>query len=236
MKSTPDIELFLGTARLSPYLTCTDGDTQRAADLYHWNTEFAGALHAQLCHVEILVRNAMDRALADWNASKGYPREWSLPRSTAPTLYKVTGTALSTARDRAGKNAKARAKEHERHGVDPTHDDVIAQLTFGNWSTLLGYTAPVSKPAVAELWRDALQHAFPHARSDETGRRFIGTRMERLRNLRNRVSHHENLLGVNPEHRLQDMMAVLAAIGPDHPTWAMARSRVRAVKKSDPRL
>ncbi|MGW8812988.1 Abi family protein [Gordonia terrae] len=235
MNGTPDLERFLGAARLAPYLTYAEGDTQRAADLYHWNTEFAGALHSQLCHAEVLVRNAMDRVLADWNEGNGYPREWSLHRSAAPTLYTLTGRALAKARERATGNATKRAKDHERHGVEPTHDDVIAQLTFGNWSTLLGYTAPVPKRDVAVLWRDALCDAFPHARGDESGRRFVGTRMERLRNLRNRVSHHENLLSVNPEHRLQDMMAVLAAIGPEYPAWAMARSRVRAVKKSDPR-
>ncbi len=238
MTSMPDIEILLGKARVAPYLAWTSGDVHKAAELYHWNTEFAGALHSQLCHVEVLVRNAMDRALCDWNAAQGYPREWSLEHAAAPTLYSVIGgkRGLNKARVQAGANAKKRAKDHQRHGVDPTHDDVIAQLTFGNWSTLLGFTAQVPKPAVIELWQDALCNAFPWARRNESGRHFVGTRMERLRNLRNRVSHHENLLSVNPESRLEDMLAILAAVGPDYPTWAMARSRVRAVKKTDPRL
>lgn len=65
---------------------------------------------------------------------------------------------------------------------------------------------------------------------------FVGQRMERLRNLRNRVSHHENLINVDVDHRLRDMNTLLSSVRSNYPAWAMSRSRVRAVAKLDPRL
>jgi len=237
MNTIADVEHLLGRARLAPYLAATGGDVAAAEDLYHWNTMLAGAIHAQLCHVEVLVRNAMDRALSDWCQTEGHPREWTQAQSTPELLYKASGKAILLARGRAAGSAHARDKNHHRHGEAPTHDDVIAQLTFGNWSFLLGATARgLEKRRAQELWTRALSPAFPDAYQDDRGRMFVGQRMERLRNLRNRVSHHENLINVDVDHRLRDMNTLLSSVRSDYPAWAMSRSRVRAVAKLDPRL
>ncbi|WP_062391583.1 hypothetical protein [Gordonia phthalatica] len=116
-----------------------------------------------------------------------------------------------------------------------THDDVISQLTFGNWSTLLGFTATPDPSSVEQIWAEALHRAFPKAHGGTSGRRFVGTRLDRLRRVRNRVSHHENLLEVDASNRLKDLLAVLSTIDSEAPSWAMANSRVRAVVAQDPR-
>lgn len=237
MDTIADVEHLLGRARLAPYLTAAGGDVAAAEDLYHWNTMLAGALHAQLCHVEVLVRNVMDRALSDWCQAEGHPRERTQARATPELLYSASGKAIGLARTRADSSARARDKSHHRHGAAPTHDDVIAQLMFGNWSSMLGGTARgPEKRRAQELWSRALRNAFPNAYPDDRGRVFVGQRMARLRNLRNRVSHHENLIGVDVDHRLRDMNTLLSAVRSDYPAWAMSRSRVRTVAKLDPRL
>ena len=79
------------------------------------------------------------------------------------------------------------------------------------------------------------RRAFPFADQDEHGRRSLGAQLERIRSLRNRVAHHDNLLGVEVSHRLNDMLSILRKIDPTFPEIAMARSGVRAVVRQDPR-
>ncbi|WP_336794216.1 Abi family protein [Gordonia malaquae] len=230
------IETFLGPARFTLYLDAMNGHTEHAEDLYQWNTEFGGALHSQLCHVEIMVRNAIDRALSDWNQNQGYPREWTRPQSAAPLLFAMSGDKIDEARKQAAKSAGTREHGHARKGAAVTHDDVVSQMTFGNWCALLGTTGGRARLSKAQdLWSQGLHQAFPHAHPTDNGRHYVATRMERLRKLRNRVSHHENLLAVNAENRIADMLGVLRTLGPEHPSWAMRRSRIRSIAKNDPR-
>ncbi|MFJ1511849.1 hypothetical protein [Cellulosimicrobium funkei] len=129
------MESFLGQARLATYLTAADDDIARAADLYLWVTELAGALHAQLSFVEVAVRNAIDPQLAAWNTAQGYPQDWTSNGGAAPTLYAVLGKPVADARYWAGKEAAERHPKHPRHGAGVTHDDIVAQLMFGAGSS-----------------------------------------------------------------------------------------------------
>ena len=71
--------------------------------------------------------------------------------------------------------------------------------------------------------------------SSRKGREYVGKRLERLRQLRNRVSHHENLLRVNLNDRMKDVATALNAIDPNCASWAFHGSRVRSVARADPR-
>ena len=51
--------------------------------------------------------------------------------------------------------------------------------------------------------------------------RSWGDQLDRVRKLRNRVAHHENLLSVDIRRRLRDMLGVLALIDPNLPDLAM---------------
>lgn len=125
---------------------------------------------------------------------------------------------------------------HPRYGQPVSHDDIVAQLTFGSWSSLLGEGLSWQRACETDtLWYDALHNAFPYARINASGRRYIGKRLERMRQLRNRIPHQENLLRINVNDRLRDMLTVLSSIDPNYPTWAMADSRVRQVAREDPR-
>ena len=58
--------------------------------------------------------------------------------------------------------------------------------------------------------------------------------MKRIRKLRNRAAHAENLLRVEPEKRLTDMLSVLSAISKEFSTWSMQASPYRAIVKKRP--
>ena len=232
------IESFLGSARLAPYLHESSGDIDRAVDLYRWNCNLAGAWHTQFSYFEVMVRNAMDRALADWNQTLELPASWSLRHHANDDLYRLIRSPLKYARRRAESEAQSRSRHqnHPRYGQPVSHDDIVTQLTFGSWSSLLGEGLSWQRACETDtLWYDALHNAFPYARINASGRRYIGKRLERMRQLRNRISHQENLLRINVNDRLRDMLTVLSSIGPNYPTWAMADSRVRQVAREDPR-
>jgi hypothetical protein len=227
---------FLGRARLATYLEAAEGDVGRATDPLLWSTALSGALHAQLAHVEIAVRNAIDAQLAQWNADHGYAREWTRPGAAAPLLYEVLRRQLAEARARASKEAAERHPGHPRHRAGVTHDDVVAQLMFGAWVRLV---RPISAGGPSDrqrrLWTEVVGRAFRGADPADAGREVVGNQLETLRRLRNRVAHHDNLLGVDVRHRLDGMLALLSTIDPGLPAFAARRSPLRRLVREDPR-
>lgn len=231
------IEILAGPARLAPYMVVVDGDVIKVTELYVWAGHLAGALHSTISFVEVAVRNSLDAQLVKWNAAQPgqYGQEWALRDCTAPLLYGLMGSKrLKFARESAEKESRRRPKGHPRRGAFVTNDDVVAQLMFGAWVNLV---VPISGSSRRQqrLWGEGLNAAFPGADSSDVGRVKVGRQLERIRKLRNRVAHHDNLLGVEVGHRLNDMLAVLREMDERFPDLAMARSQVRAVLREDPR-
>jgi hypothetical protein len=231
-----ELETFLGPARLSTYLSAAGGDADRATDLYLWATEVSGALHAQLSFVELAVRNSIDRRLVEWNDAQGHGPEWTGDGRAAPLLYQLLRKPLRDARTWADKEAALRHPRHPRHGVGVTHDDVVAQLMFGAWVKLI---RPISKTESSapqkQLWTEVLRRAFPDSDQSDAGRRAIGTQLETMRQLRNRVAHHDNLLEVDIRHRQNGALSLLSKVDPALPALAVARSPLRRLVREDPR-
>lgn len=229
--------VLLSPARMVPYLTTSNGDLNRAADLYLWATELAGALHAQISFVELAVRNALDPQLQAWNSSQNGQTEWTAAGAAEPDLYHLLKDDIKQARSRANRDAAIRGHHHPRHGAAVTHDDMVAQLMFGSWVKVL---RPISKTESSarqqRLWSGALHQAFPGVSANDSDRTTLGDQLDTLRYLRNRVAHHDNLLTVNVKHRLSSMLSILSKIDGDYPALAMARSTIRRLAKEDPRL
>ena len=58
MNSPADkLEHFISQPRFASYVDACDGDRGRAAELYHWTGEVAGALLVDFRHLEVIVRN-----------------------------------------------------------------------------------------------------------------------------------------------------------------------------------
>ena len=195
MSEQPPVYALLSAARLQPYLVAAGHDNARALDLYLWANEVAGAMHAQLAYVELAVRNALDPVLADWNSAQpgGYGRDWTAQDGAAAPLYDVLKLPLNRARNWANDEVSRRQATHPRQGVTPTHDDVLVQLTFGAWTSLIrGQVGGV--PPQQQLWEEATHQAFPQLSNTEASRYHVGTTLYGLQLLRNRIAHHDNLL------------------------------------------
>lgn len=231
------LERMLSSARLKPYMDAAKQDVDRAEQLYRFNSRLAGALHVQLSHFEVILRNTIDSALQTWISSD----DWTSDQIPANYVHTLIAGQLDRARSFATQASNERRPGHPRAG-QVTHDDVVTQLSFGAWSTLLGESAACAasstkKLAAEAVWVHALSAAFPYQRSNDmqADRERLGKRVQRITDLRNRVSHQENLLEVKVPRRLNDMIAVLASINPAYPGWFMSGSKLRAIAKSDPR-
>ena len=137
---------LLTAERLGSYLRWSGGDTGAAFALYEWNmTAWAAVMHTTGM-VEVVVRNAMDRALEDLAKR----RSWSSWFDRAPL-------------DQRGRADIRKARERAtRFGSRPeVHGKVVAELTLGFWRYL------AATRYLTTLWTPALYSAFPAGPSDK---------------------------------------------------------------------
>lgn len=232
---------------MDPYRACTNSEREALA-LYRWNMTLSGALHESLGLVEVVLRNAIDRRLQLWNSSQpaaqgvsSYGTNWV--ETPARPLWAILnppgrgGTRHSsyrTALNRANKDKDLRDPTHPRHGIEVTHDDVVAHLTFGTWNSLLprqrdlrGQLQPASQKV---LWDNALNLAFPHHPDALVIRYWV----DRLHRLRNRVAHLEPLIATDVASYHRTAARLLRAIDPAVGDWYAGSSRVLPVLRQRP--
>ncbi|MEU8192862.1 hypothetical protein AB0C10_03655 [Microbispora amethystogenes] len=152
--------------RLAPYLRSCGADAARAERLYYWNLEVAAAFYGPLHFLEICLRNAFHHALT---TRFGRPDWWE-----AAPLTPHGGRQVRKAADQAVANLG------RRRPVTP--DDVVTELTFGFWVSL------ISRRYDRHLWVPALHTAF---RDCPETRRDLHDGLVSLVLFRNRVMHHE---------------------------------------------
>ena len=139
-----------------------------ALRLYILNGKVSAAVMIDLHFVEIALRNKFDRELCAKFGQRWYQDPAFLALVDVPT-----GNILNKAQRDAGK--------HLPKGIVPFHGKVVAELTFGFWLRL------TDSRLEHTLWVPALHKAFPRPPK----RSAFNQQLEKLRQLRNRVAHHE---------------------------------------------
>lgn len=147
--------------------------------LYEWNTLMSGALHEDIGRVEVVLRNALDRALTAHGHNSGWPTSWYQRHALFPGKHcQRTQTDIHTARDRATR----------RNTVPEEQGKVIGELTLGSWRFLC------TGPYLTSLWVPVLVAAFPNHPDAGDPRRVradVDDRIQRVHFVRDRVAHHE---------------------------------------------
>jgi hypothetical protein len=197
------LELALSPERLQPYMTRAGGNRHRAILLYERNTALSEALYGVTQAAEIAVRNAIHRVLSVphglmWFEAVGLE---------GPQLDKVL-------------NAKY---ELDRNGRALTPGAVVAELNLGFWTSL------VSTRYEKQLWVPHLHKAFPHALRTSSGkpgaapspisRAEIFDQLESVRNLRNRIAHHEPILKLDLPRIYSGTLEALKWVCPVTAEW-----------------
>jgi hypothetical protein len=190
--------------RLKRYIRAARGDAQAGMRLYWWNIEASAALYGPLHCLEVALRNSLHHRLG---LAYGRPDWWD----SAP--LNLRGQRLVT---------EASAKCRRRGNRAGTADDVVAELSFGFWVSLLSKASGYDR----HFWVPALHKAFPHYSGRRDG---LYDSLSSLVLLRNRIMHHE------PVHH-RDLAAdhakiyrMLGYLSPDLAKEAQAMDRFPAV-------
>lgn len=187
---------------------------------YAWNMALGAALYSPLQILEVALRNSLHDALTlHYNNPRWYENKYAFRiRSDQDTTWVKIRSAVSAVQlvtPLAAPDAPGR---------------VIAELDFGFWTTLLTrrYASPASvRQKWSPIWPALLPLAFPYfpnATGTKRDRETIAKRFGSIRQLRNRVSHHEPIwkghTDPNTQKRtplIEHYDGILEALGWIHP-------------------
>lgn len=187
-----DIEtLFLkmSKARSDRYLNAAKSHS-KALKLYQLNGQIGAMFWVPLQHFEIVLRNTIDRILC-----LGFSGEWIGNIAFHRLLKKHR-------RDDLEKSIK---KYTNNQTKEINRNKVVADLSFSFWEDML---LPKFIPII---WQQHLDQAVPHRKEQDVGV-FISSlhqQTKRVRNLRNRIAHHEPIF---PRKLNLDWAAVMEPI------------------------
>lgn len=199
------IERAIPTARFQTYRQAT-GDVVEAARLYLWNIQAASAVTELTGLAEVLLRETIDTCLRGWNASVGGSEEWIT--HPAPTVLKhlVRPDVPESWRPRQDGDLYPRWWEKKardnydprRPGAEstartlPTHDDLVASLNFGSWTSILPTPQAGRNNNRVKIWDTALASGFTGVR-----REAVYRYAHELRWMRNRAAHLRPMLNTD---------------------------------------
>jgi hypothetical protein len=205
-KDIAALELALSPERLQPYISRAGGNRHKAILIYERNTALSEALYGVAQATEVALRNAMHRVL-----SASYGSMWfESVGLEGPQLEKVMVAKYEIGRDQRLLTPGA----------------VIAELNLGFWTSL------VSTRYEKQLWVPHLHRAFPYAlrvTADKTAppsspisRAEIFDQLESVRNLRNRIAHHEPIIKLDLPRLYSRILEALKWVCPISADWVRA--------------
>lgn len=200
---------FFSSARLGPYLLAAKSDALLAERLYWWNIKVSQAFYLPLKCLEVSVRNALHAKLRD---RFGRADWWAAAPLNANSVRLVD---------------EARTKCERRGTRQACADDIVAQLSFGFWVSL------VSSSYDRHLWVPALHQAFPHYSGP---RKTLHRGFETMRLLRNRIGHHEPIHHRDLAADHARIYRLLGWLNPELATGVRVRDEVPAVLAERPTL
>lgn len=205
---------WLSDARFLAYARACAGDHDRAVALYNWNAEASAAFLEVLYHLEVLLRNAIDRrfpvAPSDGCLSVCMHDVW------------LCDPAILTGESRSKVNDGIMRLTQE--GKRPTRGRVIALLTFGFWGALFS-------GRYEDLWRTTLVGAFPNGNGR---RRQINELATVIQRFRNRVAHHEAIFSLDLHRKLEQHLQLAAIIDLEARVYIQSLSHVEKLLLEKP--
>ena len=192
------LESAFSPERMQTYLDAAEGNHGNAPWLYARNAQLGAAFHGPLQALEVAMRNAMHIRLEE-----RYGSQWC----TNPD---------------AGLDSKAQdiVARFLRERRVQTPDQFVAAMSMGFRVRLVGRGGWVNGGRRADydrtLWRPALHRAFPGCRRAEVHRK-----LNSLRELRNRIAHHEPIVGGgrDPNCDHDDLLEAVGWISSDVRAW-----------------
>lgn len=164
------IENGISEVRFANYRRYDDTSDLEPLGRYLWNTALSESLYPSLNFVEIALRNSIHMA----STAHFGTDEW----------MRVVPGALTLGQWQRDKVTEL--VNDLRHQGKPTHSNsLITGLNFGWWVSLMSHPYEVS------IWRPLIRQVFPNLSRHQRTRTQVSNRFTMIRDLRNRVFHHE---------------------------------------------
>ena len=203
-----DLERHFSAARLGRYRVARGGDAAKALADYAGNVLLSEAMLPMLNVLEIALRNGIHTRLSAHYGRADWWEAW-------------VGHSVFSWQNKEIAQAKAKLV---RRCEPQTPDKLLAELTLGFWSSLF------NKQFQPVLWKD-LRLVFARCPKSQRQRHTISTALNQIRDLRNRVFHHEPLLWLTPtlleQHRVG--VEVIHWIDPQLEQWLVQYDRLPAI-------
>jgi hypothetical protein len=200
------VERLLSPERFPTYLYHAAGNRKMALHFYLRNLRLSSSLFEVIGGFEVTLRNSIHITLSDsLQSEKWYdnpPIPWLSHERTALQIAK--------------KHIQSRQKQI-------TSGRVIAELTLGFWCGLTG------SPYRDAIWIPHMHRAFPHKR---LGRKAAFERLNAIRELRNRIAHHEFILNFDLPVLYANILETLGWICPVMRSWIETYSSFSAIWRS----
>jgi len=201
------VGLALSTPRIGTYVAACSGDMTKAVALYGWNARLSAALMLPAHFAEVTTRNAVDEAL-----TKVYGSRWPWDQTLLRSLPNPT----------KGYSPRKNLMDVARREM--TTGKVIAELKFMFWQTI--FTARHD----GRLWTPHIAACFPNtAMQPKALRTRIYDDLEVIRQLRNRMAHHEPIFRRNAGTELIRMTELIDMRSRPTGDWVKAMEDVTAV-------
>ena len=197
----------LSEPRMTKYLLRADGDEAYAIALYLYNTRLAQAFLFPIAVTEVVFRNAVDETLIGEFGENWYEDgEFRDQILTEKSL-----TALDRVIDRVGIDYRGK---------------VISGLTFDFWSNLF-------REDYDEFWEEHVSATFPVLSTDDEWKEIRELAIQ-INRFRNRVAHHEPIIGHDANMYLSRMYRLTRLRCPRTADWMRHHTVVGTVLRSRP--
>lgn len=137
---------------------------------YLYNIEVCKSLYSSLNIFEVTFRNAIDKVLCVVAGSDNWY-----------DILSLDSTSL--------KNISDAKHKIQKKGKMVTHDRIVSELTFGFWTSLL-----TPRYSQASFQSKIIKTCFKTVPAAKRNIKYLQTRFDKIRILRNRVSHHERII------------------------------------------
>lgn len=204
------IEGILHAERIDAYRR--DGaDPTLTLGRYTLNMALSESLYPALQFAEVALRNAIHQAMTTRCGTDA----WYDKRAARLTQWQIAQIA----------DAKASLTKHGK-AVNPGR--MVAELNFGFWTGF--FNKAHGQTGIGHYLASAI---FPHAPLPEQNLNKLGIRWRNIRDLRNRVFHHERILHWRDiDARHQAILEIISWISPELHDLAKALDRFASLRKA----
>lgn len=203
----------VSTPRWRTYLIAAGFREEVAHSLYLWNAAIGQSFHFPLQAAEVALRNVVNDALVDvagpgwWNDAEG---------------------RVLLGRERCEDIDKCANRLRRKYGREPDTGQIVASLTLGFWAAML------KREYNRRIWDAHTRDAFPQLGPNESIRHVSGMAND-IQDLRNRIFHHEPLIGRDLSGDYGNILRLVGWICPITRDWVRHHATVPGVIRLRPR-